>query len=911
MKKMAMMVLGLTMLLSAGVAQAVNYYDGIGDVSGGANWSDGAVSVPPVLGLITNTVNAWTGNTWGNKGVRQIAGYLYDIADGGLYLNQGTIYEVDDPRTDYGSYTNLDVSGVFQIWHNTTAPALRLLSGHVELGSLHFITAPTIDITDGILHAGSFTAVNPKANFNFMADGTGSVVIDDMAGYTVGSLNVDFETGTSGDLTLGDNTGGATPTYSSITWLIGNGNVSVNGVADTDIGSYVVTQDGDATTIALNPYRDYDAFVGGNNDPVAPVGSVTDAINWENGVLPSGATTGVVMNTDNVWSGNIWQDLAVLQLDGYINFANSLNLRGGSSGSGITTVYTIDDSDADYASYTNFYVTGSLVMWSQYTEEIELNLLSGHGEVQTITLNAPGKGTINMGNGILHGQTMNTGKGRVNMLAGCSGAITVDSLDTSLNGGLYVNFEDGNTGSFTFGSKDVTNSAAGTWEWLINNTSQIEVNGVGSSDLTDFIISYDGLSTTIALNPYRDYPAFIGQNNDPAAPAGALTVDANWEGGVQPTGSSTGLVYVTPNVWLGTAMQDLAVLQVDGTMFAAGDGGFSIRGPSSVSNSCQYIIDDSDTDYASYTNLLVSGALTFWSQNELPMSLEILSGHVDAGSITAISGLVASNKPSQAVIKMKDGMMQVGTLAGGTGPDRGWFEVNLDMLAGGSGEMVFDALDCTLFDGYLNDNFAINFDRGNTGSITFGSKLTSGGTISALGIWQAMIDNEQVSIDGVVETNASMFTITQIGQGSILKLDDGSTQTPTEAYSSWIDGFDVADPSMTADSDSDGLSNLSEYALLGDPSDPASQGQSAEISVVDESGTNWFYYVHFERTDKSSVGLTYTPEQTSVLGAGWSVAGIDPVDSGAGPAGFNAVTSKVSMAADDQKFLHVKIELSE
>ena len=89
MKRRLMTAVGLSALLGAGLAQAVNYYDGTGDVSSGVNWSDGTNSVPPALGLITNAVDATTGNQWDHIGVRQTGGSLHDAADGGLAQPDG------------------------------------------------------------------------------------------------------------------------------------------------------------------------------------------------------------------------------------------------------------------------------------------------------------------------------------------------------------------------------------------------------------------------------------------------------------------------------------------------------------------------------------------------------------------------------------------------------------------------------------------------------------------------------------------------------------------------------------------------------------------------------------------------------------------------------------------------------
>ncbi|QHI68850.1 hypothetical protein [Tichowtungia aerotolerans] len=899
----------------AGSVMAVNYYDGTGDVSNGANWSDGAVSVPPTLGVITNTGNAWTGSNWNNMGVRQTGGYLYDAADNGLYLLNGAVYEIDDPRTDYASYTNLDVSGIFKIWTSTTAPTLRLLSGHVEMGSLHLITAPTIDIENGIFHVGSLTNVNPKANFNFLAGGTGVVVIDDMAGYAVGGIYINFESGNAGSFTLGGNIISAPPTSSSIAWLIANSRVSIDGVADTNISSYLITQNGDATTIAPNPYRDYETFIGQNDDSSAPVGALYVNANWADGSIPDGTTTGLIYKTQNVWFGTVAYDLAILQIDGTIVNGSEVALRGGSDGTSNTTTYVINDSDTDYASYTNLSLP-TLTIWSHYSNPIDLSILSGHVDLDLLQLVAPGNGVISMKDGILHAGSITKGQSTVNMLAGGTGAIVFDSLDfaeNSLETTLKLNFESGNQGSFTLGSISTNSSAAGTWEAMISN-SRVSIDGVTSTSLSDFVIVSNGLSTTISLSSYYGYPKFIGQYANSENPSGGLTVDANWDGGVQPVGSRTGLLYTTANVWFGPIMSDLAVVQVGGTVYAAGEGDFGMRGGSDGTDyTSLYILDDPDTDYASYTNMNVPGTLTLWSQYDNSIQIDVLSGHAEAGTLKAVSGLTVSNRASKATISMKNGRFYVGTLDGGTVADeRGWFEVNLDMLADGSGEIVFDTLNCTEIDGYLTGNFGINFETGNTGSITFGSKLTASGTESAAGIWAAMIANGQLSVDGVVETDSSLFTITQVGKASTIKLSDGSVQTPTEAYGSWISRFIVADSSMAADPDGDGQSNLAEYALYGDPSDPSTQGQGVTISVAEENGTNWFYYIHYERTDKTDAGLSYTPEAGSdLVNTNWSGSGLIEIGSGSGPVGFNAVTNRISMQDDAQQFMRVKIELQD
>ncbi|MCF7817539.1 MAG: PEP-CTERM sorting domain-containing protein [Kiritimatiellales bacterium] len=111
-----------------------------------------------------------------------------------------------------------------------------------------------------------------------------------------------------------------------------------------------------------------------------------------------------------------------------------------------------------------------------------------------------------MRDGILHATSMTTGKSAINMMAGGTGDIVIDSLDTTLNAALYLNFETGNEGSFTFGQKTGGVSAGGTWQWLINN-GQILIDGVVNTNLASYSITGAGLSSTIALIPE---PATLG-----------------------------------------------------------------------------------------------------------------------------------------------------------------------------------------------------------------------------------------------------------------------------------------------------------------------------------------------------------------------------------------------------------------
>ena len=108
--------------------------------------------------------------------------------------------------------------------------------------------------------------------------------------------------------------------------------------------------------------------------------------------------------------------------------------------------------------------------------------------------------------------------------------------------------------------------------------------------------------------------------------------------------------------------------------------------------------------------------------------------------------------------------------------------------------------------------------------------------------------------------------------------------------------------------DSDGYDNLTEYALGGNPADAGVNGNIPETSTVGD----WFYYVHYERTDKGDVGLSYALEAGSdLVNTNWGSVTIDPVGSGAGPAGYNVFTNRISTATEGKQFIKLDIGFTE
>ena len=395
-----------------------------------------------------------------------------------------------------------------------------------------------------------------------------------------------------------------------------------------------------------------------------------------------------------------------------------------------------------------------------------------------------------------------------------------------------------------------------------------------------YILLFAVFSTTFVL---ADYMTFLGQNNNPDAPVGAVNVAANWDGGVLPSRSSTGLVVNAGNVWSGSAWQNLAVRQEGGYISSTGLG---LRGGSSGSGVITvYELEDSRADYSSYTNIFVNGTLSLWSQFGEEMVLNLLSGHVEATTL----GLSA---PGNGTVNLRDGIFHAGSLVDARG--------TVNMLSGGTGSLIVDVLDSG-----VNGALYLNFEAGSRASFTFGAQ--SGGE-SASGIWAWMVQNGQVCIDGIVNTNLTDFYILNDELSSTIQLVG-------QSYDAWAATYGLVDTNgtaqMAADPDGDSLSNLAEYSLGGNPVDFSDQGFSAIVNLVQVGDTNWLLYVYYERKDKNEVGLSYTPEHNSELSAtNWISAGFKFIGSGTYNSKFNAVTNQIKIEEDNHRFLRTKIELN-
>jgi hypothetical protein len=127
-----------------------------------------------------------------------------------------------------------------------------------------------------------------------------------------------------------------------------------------------------------------------------------------------------------------------------------------------------------------------------------------------------------------------------------------------------------------------------------------------------------------------------------------------------------------------------------------------------------------------------------------------------------------------------------------------------------------------------------------------------------------------------------------------------------DGYYAWASSYHLAG-GPSGDDDQDGLSNIHEYGVGGDPTDALNQGTSPEFSIVNSGGGNVFSYVYPQRSGSGSE-LSYTLElNTNLVSGVWTNAGYAVMGTNVTGGSLDFVTN-VTDTAEDQKFIRLVIE---
>ena len=221
------------------------------------------------------------------------------------------------------------------------------------------------------------------------------------------------------------------------------------------------------------------------------------------------------------------------------------------------------------------------------------------------------------------------------------------------------------------------------------------------------------------------------------------------------------------------------------------------------------------------------------------------------------------------------------------------------------------------FDGWIRFNAyyvpAVSILPG--GGLTAGNLITSGWT--ALGATPPpdadYTDADIILVDSLADSildvgESVTFRIASTGAGVFFDNVGitGSVDGADPGYDTWALRYNLQE-SQTGDDDKDGLINLYEYGLGGDPTNALDQGTAPTIEIAEVGGSNVLTYIYPQLSDPNA-GLAYSVELTTDLVFGtWTNDGYTVTGTNITKGTLDFVTN-VTSATEEQKFINLKIE---
>jgi hypothetical protein len=126
-------------------------------------------------------------------------------------------------------------------------------------------------------------------------------------------------------------------------------------------------------------------------------------------------------------------------------------------------------------------------------------------------------------------------------------------------------------------------------------------------------------------------------------------------------------------------------------------------------------------------------------------------------------------------------------------------------------------------------------------------------------------------------------------------------------YSAWSNSYALTE-GPEGDDDQDGVPNLSEYGIGGDPTDALDTGLATQTFLENSGGTNWFTVVYPARADNDGVTL-FLETSDSLTAPEWENAGYTVLGTNVTGGEFNTISNRISTADSQTLFARLRIEL--
>ena len=139
-----------------------------------------------------------------------------------------------------------------------------------------------------------------------------------------------------------------------------------------------------------------------------------------------------------------------------------------------------------------------------------------------------------------------------------------------------------------------------------------------------------------------------------------------------------------------------------------------------------------------------------------------------------------------------------------------------------------------------------------------------------------------------------------------VRLEISENETPFESWAG-VYGLTGDNALPGTDMEPDGLDNLLEYALGGNPNSNDYASIAPSDFLAADGGTNWLYYVHNQRTDDPALTYTLGTATNLTVSNGWNTNDMAVVGASAEWGGIKTVTNRTS-TSEDAKFIDLTVE---
>jgi len=229
-----------------------------------------------------------------------------------------------------------------------------------------------------------------------------------------------------------------------------------------------------------------------------------------------------------------------------------------------------------------------------------------------------------------------------------------------------------------------------------------------------------------------------------------------------------------------------------------------------------------------------------------------------------------------------------------------------EVYKGTSGGMAVDVITVAEMTTLLGRSY----NKAEEHTIQLISKAGSGGTNTYRLVVDGVVIKSNIEYAFSNDTLRSIEVTGQMAGASAGALYDDIAIRYSPTFVNWSEkkGLSGADAERDADPDGDGLNNLAEYALGGNPSSADDAARLPVFEVTDGGGgSNFVEYIYNRRRNAASLGLTYGLNINTNLTGAWEYVGmVHETDAVGIDLDFESVTNSVPFGTG-RGFIQLKI----